>query len=100
MSGNNGEKDKKKPLPKFDEKWKDCFIHVALKIIEGLTGQGAQICIKPEALESFPDFEKPIFVWDNSKKHWAVINPKVEEQKKTKLALPNRGLIVPPGSQK
>ena len=83
---------KKKPLPELKEEWKDCFIYVALKIIEKLSGQDAQICIKPEALENFPEFEKPIFVWDNSKGHWAAMNPKKEE---SKIATPRRDLILP-----
>ncbi len=121
MSGNNGEEkcekghplwvrdgqhkfckicdeksNKKKPLPQFKEEYKDAFLHVALKLLSKLAGQDAQICIKPEALDSFPDKDKPIFAWDKSKGHWAAINPREEEPKKTKLALPKRGLIVPP----
>lgn len=92
MSGNNGEK---KPLPDFKEEWKDCFIHVALKIIESLSGQGAQICIKPEALEDFPEQEKPLFVWDNRKGCWVALNPTKEEPT---IVTPSRGLILPPGS--
>ena len=106
MSGDNGE-NKKKSIPKFEEKWLYAYLHVALKVIEGLNRkisklQGgiisdgdAQICIKKEALDSFPENNKPFFVWDNSKEHWAMMNPKHEEPKKTKLELPNRGLILP-----
>jgi hypothetical protein len=90
-------KPKKKPIPKFDEKWLHCYLHVALKMIGKLTDQEAQICIKQEALDSFPEIEKPIFVYDKSKGHWAAINPKAETKPKNpKLALPNRGLILPP----
>lgn len=91
---NNGEK---KPLPKFDDKWLYCYLHVALKIIEKLSGQDASICIKPEALESMPDFEKPMFVWDNSKGHWMALNPKELKPEKTKIATPSKGIVRPGG---
>jgi len=86
------EMQEKKPLPQFREEWKECFIHVAIKIIEKLSGQAASICIKQEALEGFPDFEKPIIVWDNSKKHWMAMNPKKEE---SKIATPSKRIIDP-----
>jgi len=100
MSGNNGEKSKTTDRPKFDEQHLFCFLHVALRIIEKLSGQGARICIKQEALDRFPDIEKPILVWDKRKKHWAALNPmnpEPKKQKKPKLALPRKGLILPPG---
>ena len=68
-SGNNGEK---KPLPKITEKDKDAFLHVTLKIIGQLTRPRAVVCIKQEGLDTFPNEEKPVFAWDNSKKQWAV----------------------------
>lgn len=96
MSGNNGEKEKRKSPPEFKEEYKDAFIYVALKMIEKLSGQGAQICIKQEALDSFPEKEAPIFVWDNRKEHWAVINPIVKPETKKNIVTPKRGLILPP----
>lgn len=89
---NNGEK---KPLPKFEEKWLYCYLHVALKIIEELSGQDASICIKPEALESMPEKDKPMFVWDKSKEHCMALNPKELKPEKPKISTPRRGLILP-----
>lgn len=85
---NNGEK---KSPPKFNEKWKDCFIHVAIKMIEGLSGQDVSICIKQEALDIFPDIDKPIFVYDKGKEHWMALNPKKEE----KILTPRRKVYDP-----
>lgn len=91
MSGDNGEK---KPLREITEKDKDAFLYVALKLIEQLTGRAAMVCIKQEALDTFPDFEKPVFAWDNSKQQWMVTNPKPPKPKKT-IMTPGRGLILP-----
>ena len=88
MSGNNGEK-KSTPTPMFEEEWKDAFIYVALMIISNLTHKQANISIKQEALETFPKVDKPLFIWNNSKKHWMVMNPK----KKEEIITPNKRII-------
>jgi len=91
MSGDNGEK---KPLMEITEKDKDAFLHVALNLIEHLTGKAAFIGIKQEALNTFPDFEKPVFAWDNSKQQWMMTLPKPPKPKKT-IMTPSRDLIMP-----
>ena len=89
---NNGEIEKK-PLPEFKEEWKDVFLHVALRIIENLSKHQAMIAIKTEALESFPENEKPIFAYNKSKEHWQIMNPNPEK----KIVTPKRNLILPTG---
>lgn len=86
----NGEKTKKKPLPKITDINRDAFLHVALQIIENLSHKNAVIGIKQEALDSFPDIEKPVYAWDNSKEQWIVTLPKPD---KKKIVTPNKRIV-------
>lgn len=82
----NGEK---KPLPKLTEKDKDAFIAVLLITLENLTKKKAIFSIKREALDTFPNKNGPVFVWDNSKEHWSVMLP----EPKKKILTPNKRII-------
>ena len=86
---NNGEK---KPLPKITDINRDAFLNVCMQIIESVTRKQAVICIKQEALNTFPDIDKPVFAWDNSKSQWIMTLP-VPEKPKSKLALPSDRII-------
>ncbi len=86
----NGKKTKKKKLPKITDINRDAFLYVALQIIENLTHKQAVIAIKQEALDTFPDIDKPVFAWNNSKEQWIVTLPVPD---KPKIATPNRRII-------
>lgn len=85
----NGEK-KKKSLPKITDINRDAFLNVCLQIIEKLTHKQAVICIKQEALDTFPDIDKPVFAWDNSKEQWVMTLP---VRDKPTIVTPNKRII-------
>ena len=77
------------PLPVLSERDKDAFIVVLLNALGSLTGREPVIGIKREALDEFPEYDRPVFVWNNSKEQWFVSLPKPEK----KILTPNKRII-------
>ena len=86
MTGDNGEK---KPLPEMTEKGKDAFINILLATLQMITKKNIVIGLKQEAIDTFPEKETPLFVWDNSKEQWFVSLPKAEK----KILTPERRIV-------
>jgi len=79
------------PTEEMTEDYKDAFIAVLLITLGNLTGKEPMISIKKEALDSFPDVQHPVYVWNNTKQDWSVMLPKPEK----KIVTPNRNLFLP-----
>ena len=74
--------NEKKPLPKITDINRDAFLYVLMSTIEQLTRKRVYIGIKQEALDAFPDCDKPVFAWNNSKEQWFISMPTSEKKPK------------------
>lgn len=70
--------------------YKDAFIAVLLITIGNITKRDPMISIKKEALDSFPEDQHPIFVWNATRQDWSVMLPKPEK----KIVTPNKRIIT------
>lgn len=80
----------KKPFPKITDDYRDAFIAVLLITLGNITKRDPMISIKKEALESFPDDQHPVFIWNNTKQDWSVMLP----PPKKKILTPNKRIIT------
>ena len=86
MTGDNGEK---KPLPEMTEKGRDAFINILLATLEMMAKKHVVIGLKQLAIDTFPEKETPLYVWDNSKEQWFVSLPKPEN----KILTPSKHIV-------